>query len=60
LQIKREVFTSAFGLNEGFKIALQDDPQLEKAVELIPQSRALYQNARKIVAERQAGQTSHP
>ena len=60
LQIKREVFTSAFGLNEGFKIALQDDPQLEKAVELIPQSRALYQNARKIVAERQAGQSSHP
>jgi len=60
LQIKREVFTSVFGLNEGFKIALQDDPQLEKAVELIPQSRALYQNARKIVAERQAGQSSHP
>jgi len=60
LQIKREVFTSAFGLNEGFKIALQDDPQLEKAVELIPQSRALYQNARKIVAERQGGQSSHP
>ena len=60
LQIKREVFTSVFGLNDGFKIALQDDPQLEKAVELIPQSRALYQNARKIVAERQAGQSSHP
>jgi len=60
LQIKREVFTSAFGLNEGFKVALQDDPQLEKAIELIPQSRALYQNARKIVAERQAGQSSHP
>ena len=60
LQIKREVFTSVFGLNEGFKVALQDDPQLDKAIELIPQSRALYQNARKIVAERQAGQTSHP
>src|SRR6202047_529896 len=59
-QIKREVFTSAFGLNDGFKVALQDDPQLEKAIELIPQSRALYQNARKIVAERQAGQSSHP
>jgi|HubBroStandDraft_6_1064221.scaffolds.fasta_scaffold03248_3 carboxyl-terminal processing protease len=59
-QIKREVFTSVFGLNEGFKVALQDDPQLDKAIELIPQSRALYQNARKIVAERQAGQTSHP
>jgi len=60
LQIKREVFTSVFGLNEGFKVALQDDPQLDKAIDLIPQSRALYQNARKIVAERQANQTSHP
>jgi carboxyl-terminal processing protease len=59
-QIKREVFTSVFGLNEGFKVALQDDPQLDKAIDLIPQSRALYQNARKIVAERQAGQISHP
>src|SRR3984885_5672875 len=60
LQIKREVFTSVFGLNEGFKVALQDDPQLDKAIDLIPQSRALYQNARKIVAEREAGQSSHP
>jgi carboxyl-terminal processing protease len=59
-QIKREVFTSVFGLYEGFKVALQDDPQLDKAIELIPQSKALYQNARKIVAERQAAQTSHP
>ncbi|MGB8543433.1 MAG: S41 family peptidase [Candidatus Acidiferrales bacterium] len=60
LQIKREVFTSVFGLNDGFKVALQDDPQLDKAIDLIPQSRTLYQNARKIVAERQANQTSHP
>jgi carboxyl-terminal processing protease len=59
-QIKREVFTSVFGLNDGFKVALQDDAQLDKAVDLIPQARALYQNARKVVAERQAGQTSHP
>jgi len=59
-QIKREVFTSVFGLNEGFKVALQDDPQLDKAVELIPQARALYQNARKIVAEREASRSTHP
>ncbi len=59
-QIKREVFTTFFGLNDGYKVELQDDPQLEKAIELIPQARALYQNARKIVAEREAGQTSRP
>ena len=59
-QIKREVFTSYFGLTDGYKVELQDDPQLEKAIEMVPQYRALYQNARKILAEREAGQTSHP
>jgi carboxyl-terminal processing protease len=59
-QIKREVFTSYFGLNDGYKVELQDDVQLEKAVELIPQAKALYQNARKILAEREAGQISQP
>jgi carboxyl-terminal processing protease len=59
-KIKREVFTTVFGLNDGYKVELQEDPQLQKAEELIPQARALYQNARKIVAERGAGQPSHP
>jgi carboxyl-terminal processing protease len=59
-KIKREVFTTVFGLNEGYKVELQDDVQLQKAIELIPQAKALYQNARKIVAEREAGQVSHP
>jgi carboxyl-terminal processing protease len=59
-QIKREVFTAFFGLNDGYKVELQDDVQLEKAIELIPQAKALYQNARKILAEREAGQTSQP
>jgi carboxyl-terminal processing protease len=59
-QIKREVFTSYFGLNDGYKVELQDDVQLEKAVELIPQAKALYQNARKILADRQAGQLTQP
>jgi carboxyl-terminal processing protease len=59
-QIKREVFTSFFGLNDGYKVELQDDVQLEKAIDLIPQAKALYQNARKILAERNAGQLSQP
>ncbi len=53
-QIKREVFTAVFGQNEGYKVDLENDPQLEKAETLIPQARALYQNARRIVAQREA------
>jgi carboxyl-terminal processing protease len=59
-KIKREVFTSAFGLNEGYKVELQSDIQLQKAIEQIPQARALYQNARKIVAERAAQGSARP
>jgi carboxyl-terminal processing protease len=59
-QIKREVFTSYFGLNDGYKVELQDDVQLERAIDLIPQAKALYQNARKILAEREAGQVNQP
>jgi carboxyl-terminal processing protease len=58
--IKREVFTTVFGLDEGYKVALEDDPQLDKAIESIPQAKALYANARKIVAEREAAAGAQP
>jgi carboxyl-terminal processing protease len=54
-EIKREVFTTVFGLNEGYRVALENDPQLDKAIASIPQAKALYANARKIVAERESG-----
>jgi len=53
-EIKREVFTTVFGLNEGYRVALDNDPQLDKAITSLPQAKALYASARKIVAERQA------
>ena len=52
-EIKREVFTTIFGLNAGYKVALENDPQLDKAIESIPQAKALYATARKIVAQRE-------
>src|ERR1700752_5069142 len=51
-KIKQEVFMSTFGMQEGFKVLLEADPQLQKGIEAMPQARALYQNARKIVAQR--------
>jgi carboxyl-terminal processing protease len=56
-EIKREVFTTIFGLNEGYKVALQNDAQLDKGVEMIPQAKALYANVRKVVAQRQDNST---
>jgi len=51
-KIKQEVFMSTFGTQEGFKVLLEADPQVQKAVEAVPQARALYENARKVVAQR--------
>src|SRR6516225_2622240 len=57
-KIKQEVFMSVFNMQEGFKVLLEGDPQVQKAVEAIPQARALYQNARKVVAQRMAASGS--
>jgi carboxyl-terminal processing protease len=51
-KIKQEVFMSNYGTQEGFKVLLEADPQVQKAIEAIPQARALYENARKVVAEK--------
>src|SRR5438105_2084000 len=39
-KIKQEVFMSTFNQQEGFKVLLEADPQVQKAVEAIPQARA--------------------
>jgi len=54
-KIKQEVFMSVFNMQEGFKVLLEGDPQVQKAVEAVPQARALYQNAHKIMAQRIGG-----
>jgi carboxyl-terminal processing protease len=59
-KIKQEIFMSAFGQQEGFKVLLEADPQVQKAVDSIPQARALYQNARKIVAQRTGTRIDQP
>lgn len=59
-KIKQEVFLSAFGQQEAFKVELEADPQLLAAIEAVPQARALYEKARKIIAERAGMPTYRP
>jgi len=59
-KIKQEVFMSAYGTQEGDKVLLAADPQVQKAIESIPQARALYENARKIVAQRNGSGSPRP
>ena len=59
-KIKQEAFVSIFGQQEGFKVQLETDPQLRAGIDAIPQARALYANARKIVAQRAGTPTYRP
>jgi len=59
-KVKQEVFMSVFNMQEGFKVLLEGDPQVQKAVEAVPQARALYQNAHKIMAQRMGGSVDQP
>jgi carboxyl-terminal processing protease len=51
--IKSELFISEFGQQEGLRVRAETDPQVLKALELLPQAKALADNAKKIVAEHQ-------
>ncbi len=51
-RIKSELFVDAFGQEEGLKVQAETDPDVIKALELLPQARALADNAKKVVAER--------
>jgi carboxyl-terminal processing protease len=53
-KIKREVFTSVFGLDAGYRVDLDHDAQLQKAITLIPQAKELYAHVRQILAQRAA------
>ena len=55
--IKSEVFVDVFGQEEGLKVRAETDPQVTKALDLLPQAKQLAENARRVVAERGSG---HP
>src|SRR5467141_3574936 len=50
--IKSELFVDTFGQEEGLKVRAETDPDVIKALDLMPQARALADNAKKVVAER--------
>jgi carboxyl-terminal processing protease len=52
--IKSELFVDAFGQEEGLKVRAETDPDVIKALELMPEARSLADNAKKVIAERNA------
>jgi carboxyl-terminal processing protease len=59
-QIKKEAFISVFGLPTGDEVELEKDPQVQKAIEYLPQARTLYENARRVLAQRLTAPLAQP
>ncbi len=55
--IKSEIFIDSFGQEEGLKVRAEADPQVQKALDLLPQAKALADNAKKIIAERNSARS---
>jgi carboxyl-terminal processing protease len=51
--IKLELVISVFGTGEAYKLEAKVDPQIQKAVELLPQASMLMENSRQVVAQRE-------
>ena len=50
--IKSELFISEFGQQEGLRVRAESDPQVLKGLDLMPQAKALADNAKKIIAQK--------
>jgi carboxyl-terminal processing protease len=50
--IKSEIFISEFGQEEGMRVRAETDPQVLKALDLLPKAKELAEGARKVIAER--------
>jgi hypothetical protein len=53
--IKGELFTEVFGADAGLEARAEADPEVAKALELLPQARKLTENARRVIAARSTG-----
>jgi len=50
--IRSELFIAEFGQEEGLRVRAEADPQILKALELLPRAKELAEGARKVIAER--------
>lgn len=53
-QIRFRIVSSLYGLDDGLKTVMQQDPEVQKAVSLLPQAAALETRAQKVLIARQS------
>jgi carboxyl-terminal processing protease len=50
--LKREMYITAFNLDESRRVEVETDPEVEKAIDSLPKAKALLDSARKIIVQR--------
>ena len=50
--IKAELFINEFGQQEGMRVHAEGDPEVQKALDLLPEAKQLADNAKKTIAQR--------
>jgi hypothetical protein len=50
--VKEELIRSVFGTAEAYRVQVVSDPQIRKAIELLPQAAAMLENSRRAQLER--------
>ena len=51
-QLKREMYATAFSFEDSQKVAVEVDPMVEKAVEAMPEAKALLEKSKKLIVQR--------
>jgi carboxyl-terminal processing protease len=51
-QLKREMYATAFSYEDSQKVAIEVDPMVEKAVEAMPEAKALLEKSKKLIVQR--------
>ena len=54
--LAKEMYTTAFNVDESDRMFSQTDPEVEKAADSLPKAAGLQETARKIVVQRMNGQ----
>lgn len=50
--LKKEIYLTAFDLDQSRRVEIETDPEVEQAIESLPKARALLDTARKVVVQR--------
>jgi carboxyl-terminal processing protease len=51
-QLKREMYITAFSVEDSDRVKIEQDPEIAKAVDAMPKAKALLDNAKKLLVQR--------